>query len=86
MEDEILLTPSSTPLPADVDERSREIQNAEDVSHLVYDVVSKVCVVCDYVLNTPWRSPLCYNCHATMYPGCIISEETFNGRNGTVHF
>ena len=85
-EDETLLKACSTPLPVDVDERSQEIQEEEDArsSHLVYDFVSKICVLCDYVLNTPWRSPLCYNCHATMYPGCIISEETFYGRNGTV--
>ncbi|XP_046842179.1 uncharacterized protein LOC124436317 [Xenia sp. Carnegie-2017] len=87
-EDETLLKACSTPLPADVDERSQGIQKEEDAksSLLVYDFVSEVCVACEVVLKSPWRSPLCYRCHTSLYPHRTISEEEFDSEQDLERF
>lgn len=87
-EDETLLKACSTPLPADVDERSQEIQEEEDArsSLLVYDFVSEVCVACEVMLKSPWRSPLCYRCHTSLYPHRTISEEEFGSEQDLERF
>lgn len=70
-------------LPADIDEKSYEMREEDDVDseiedYLVYDVVSQICIVCEVVLASPSRGPLCKRCHAFMYPDYTILQREFD--------
>ena len=78
----LFLQACNTPLPPDETEilDSEDDENVEsDVEdYLVYDEVSQVCTVCDIVLLSPTRGPLCKRCHSFMYPEYTILQLEFD--------
>lgn len=78
--EEILSSACTLPLPEkhediedDLEEWSKEDSDVEEF--LVFDETTQICTACDQVLRYPSYGPLCFDCHAFLYPDNTILQK-----------